>query len=81
MKNIASYTSTLPNEVMLQLNEFSEKLKIPKNKLIEASLKKYFEELERREFVEGFKRAAQDPEMREIAEEGLADYVEMLDKL
>jgi predicted DNA-binding protein len=81
MKNMASYTSTLPSELMLQLNEFSEKLKIPKNKLIESSLKKYFEELKRREFAEGFKRAVQDPEMQEMAEEGLGDYVEMLGKL
>lgn len=81
MKNTASYTSTLPSELMLQLNEFSEKLKIPKNKLIEVSLKKYFEELKRREFSEGFKRAAQDPEMQEMADEGLADYTQMLDKL
>lgn len=81
MKNTASYTSTLPSELMIQLNEFSEKLKIPKNKLIEASLKKYFEELKRLEFSEGFKRAAQDPDMQEMAEEGLADYVKMLDKL
>lgn len=81
MKNTASYTSTLPSELMLQLNEFSEKLKIPKNKLIEVSLKKYFEELRRREFSEGFKRAAQDPEMQEMADEGLADYTQMLDKL
>jgi predicted DNA-binding protein len=81
MKNTASYTSTLPSELMIQLNEFSEKLKIPKNKLIEASLKKYFEELKRREFSEGFKRAAQDPDMQKMAEEGLADYVKMLDNL
>jgi len=81
MKNTASYTSTLPSDLMLQLNEFSERLKIPKNKLIETSLKRYFEELKRREFAEGFKRAAQDPEMQEMAEEGLTDYVKMLDKL
>lgn len=80
MKNVASYTSTLPSELLSQLNEFSEKLKIPKNKLIEISLKKYFEELKRREFAESFKRAAQDQEMQEMADEGLGDYVNMLDK-
>lgn len=50
MKSTASYTSTLPVELMRQLNELSQRLKIPKNKIIEISLRKHLEEMKRQEF-------------------------------
>lgn len=81
MKTSTSYTSTLPVELAHQLDELSRRLKIPKNKIIEISLRRHFEDLRRQEFIEGFKRAAQDPEMLLLAEEGLADYREQLDRL
>lgn len=81
MKNTAAYTSTLPIEVLEQLHEFAQKLNMPKNQLIERALQGYFENLKRAEYVRSFQRAAQDEEMLTLAEEGLEDYLEMIDKL
>ena len=63
MKTTTSYTSTLPVELIRQLNELSLRLKIPKNKIIEVSLRKHLEEMKRQEFANGFKRAAADEEI------------------
>lgn len=81
MRNTAPYTSTLPIELLDQLNNFAQKLQMPKNQIIERALQHYFEELKRAEYIRSFQRVAQDEEMQTLAEEGLADYVEMLDKL
>lgn len=80
MKNNAAYTSTLPIELLEQLNEFAQKLNMPKNQLIERALQRLFEDLKRAEYIRSFQRAAQDEEMISLAEEGLEDYLEMLDK-
>ncbi len=47
MKQSASYTSTLPVEVMNQLNDYAAKLKTPKNKLIKRAVKAYLDQLKR----------------------------------
>ncbi|RMG26388.1 MAG: ribbon-helix-helix domain-containing protein [Bacteroidetes bacterium] len=75
------YTSTLPAELIQLLNEFSEKLKVPKNKLIEKSLRLYLEKLKQLEYVHSFKRASQDEDMLRLAEEGLKSYLDSLDVL
>jgi len=71
MKTTTSYTSTLPVELIRQLNELSLRLKIPKNKIIEVSLRKHLEEMKRQEFANGFKRAAADEEIGQMVEEGM----------
>ena len=78
MKTTASYTSTVPLELIRQLNEFSLRLKIPKNKIIEISLRKHLEELRRQEFAQGFKRAAADKEINQMAEEGMSEYLTLV---
>lgn len=81
MKNTTAYTSTLPMELLEQLNEFAKKLHMPKNQLIEQALQRYFEQLKRAEYIRSFQRAAQDEEMLALADEGLEEYLEMLEKL
>ena len=81
MKSTASYTSTLPVELIRQLNELSLRLKIPKNKIIEVSLRKHLEEMKRQEFANGFKRAAADEEIGQMAEEGMTEYLTLIDRL
>lgn len=80
MKNTVPYTSTLSIELLEQLNNFAKKLQMPKSQLIERALQHYFEQLKKAEYIRSFQRVAQDEEMQTLAEEGLADYVEMLDK-
>lgn len=77
MKNSITYTSTLSAEVAETLGEYSRKLRLPKNKIIEDALTSYLESLKREEYARSFRQAAQDGEMKELAEQGLADYLKM----
>jgi hypothetical protein len=76
-----TYTSSLPPELFGTLNEYAQKLKVPKNQLIEVALDRYFHELKRQEYIASFKNAAQDAEQKELADSGLDDYLNMLDKV
>lgn len=81
MEPTTSYTSTLPVDVMNQLNEYAVKLKTPKNKLIEQAVTAYLHHLRRQEYVRSFKSASQDVELAPWAGEGLEDYVAHLAQL
>jgi predicted DNA-binding protein len=80
MKKTAAFTSTLPTELLEQLAEFSKKLNLPKNKIIEKSLRQYLENLKRAEYIRSFQRAAQDSDQQELAEMGLEDYLKIIDE-
>ena len=80
MKKQITYTSTLPDDLISQVNEYAAKYKVSKNKIIEKALRKFLFEAKRKEFQEGFKRLANDPEIEELAEMGMADYAELIRK-
>ena len=80
MKNVITYSSTLPPDLFGKVNEYAEKLKIPKNKLIESALNLYFERLRKAEYVLSFRKAKNDPEISVMAEEGLDDFIKMLEE-
>jgi len=79
-KNI-TYTSTLPSVVMEEVAEYAIKKNVSKNKVIEIALKKLFEEEMKKELQETFKLANEDKELLQLAESGLADYLEQLKEL
>ena len=76
-----TYTSTLPNTVMEGVVEYAKKNNISKNKVIEIALKKLLDEEIRNDLIESFKKIADDPEIMEMAEWGLDDYVKQLKKM
>ena len=76
-----TYTSTLPSIVMEEIVEYAKKKKISKNKVIEIAVKKLMEEEIKNELIESFKKIADDPEIIEMAEWGLEDYVKQLKKM
>ena len=80
MKNIVTYTSTLPYDLSDTLDRYAQQFKVPKNRLIENALRSYFDQLKRAEYVRSFKQANQDEEMFILAEEGLEDYLNALDE-
>lgn len=80
MKKAKVYTNTLPEDVLNLVNEYSIKYHIPKNKVVETALRRFFFEKKREEFREGFRKMANDPEMTEMAEEGISDYFEILER-
>ena len=76
-----TYTSTLPDTVMEGVVEYAKKNNISKNKVIEIALKKLLDEEIRNDLIESFKKIADDPEIMEMAEWGLDDYVKQLKKM
>jgi hypothetical protein len=80
MKKQKTYTSTLPDDLILQVNEYAEKYQMTKNKIIEEALRRYFFEQKRKEYEESFARVANDPEIAELAEMGIADWAELVNK-
>ena len=80
MEKQITFTSTLPAKILKDLNYHSLQLKTKKNKIIENALRKYFEEKRKEEFIQSFKRARNDDEMISMAEEGIEDYLKLLDK-
>jgi hypothetical protein len=80
MKKVKTYTSTLPDDVMGMVREYSMKYKVPKNKIVEKALRRFFFEMKREEYREGFKKMANDPEMIEMAEEGIDDFREIMER-
>jgi predicted transcriptional regulator len=76
---MTTFTSTLPDEIIKQLNEMSGKLAIPKNKIIEKALKIYLDQLVRAEYIKSYSTALEDQDILTIAEEGMSDYLKQLE--
>lgn len=76
---MTTFTSTLPDDVLNQLGKMANKLAIPKNKIIENALRIYLDQLNRAEYVKSYKQAANDLNIIELAEEGMAEYLNQLD--
>ena len=75
---MATFTSTLPNDLLRLLAEKAEKLAIPKNQLIEKALRLYLTHLEKAEYIQSYRKAANDEDVLLIAEEGMEDYLRQL---
>lgn len=77
---MATFTSSLPNDVWQLLNEKAQKLSIPKNRLIEKALRIYLEQLTRAEYIASYKQMSNDANIIVMAEEGMADYLKTVDE-
>ena len=75
---MATFTSSLPDELLEALAKEAKDLKVPKNSLIEKALTLYLRELKKAKYAKSFRRASQDKDVMAMAEEGMADYFEML---
>jgi len=74
-----NYTSSLSSELMEILDLYAKQFKIPKNRIMEQALRAYFEKIKKAEYTHSFRNAANDSEMSVLAEDGLADYLKILD--
>lgn len=77
---MTTFTSTLPDDLIKKLNEMATKLAIPKNRIIEKALHIYLDQLNRAEYIKSYKLAASDADIMDIAEEGMDDYLNQLEK-
>jgi predicted transcriptional regulator len=75
-----TFTSTLPAEIWQSLEMYAKKFRIPRNRIMEQALLAYFDKLKQAEYKRSFKKAAGDPEMISMTEEGLEDYLKILDE-
>jgi hypothetical protein len=78
MKKKVTYTSTLPEDVIDLVNDYSEKASISKNQVVEKALRQFFFSLKKSDFREGFRRAAGDPDLNSLSEEGMNDYLDIV---
>ena len=76
---MANYTSSLPDSVLSKLSEMAQKLKVPKNQIIERAVDKYLTEIERQMYIRSFKQISGDKDILAMAEEGMEEYVTVLD--
>ncbi|XOV94456.1 MAG: CopG family transcriptional regulator [Bacteroidota bacterium] len=77
---MATYTSTLPDHLLHQLDEISSRMRLPKNRLIERALEIYLDQLNKAEYIKSYKKAATDDDIMNIAEEGMEEYFRQLNK-
>ena len=77
---MATFTSTLSDNLLKQLAEKAKALSVPKNKLIENAVRLYLDHLEKAEYIKSYKMAAEDKDIMLIAEEGMEDYLRQLEK-
>lgn len=75
---MSTFTSTLPEDLLLLLSEKAKQLSMPKNKLIEQALRIYLDQLSRAAYVKSYKKLADDKDILLIAEEGMEDYMKQL---
>lgn len=71
---MATFTSSLPDDLLKRLSDVSTKLELPKNKLIERALRIYLDQLKKAEYVKSYKRMSEDTDILLMVEEGMADY-------
>ncbi|MHB0754186.1 ribbon-helix-helix domain-containing protein [Polaribacter sp. M15] len=71
---MATFTSSLPDQLLERLSNLAKELKLPKNRLMEKALELYLEQLEKASYIKSYKQAASDDDILMLAEEGLQDY-------
>ncbi len=76
---MTTFTSTLPDDLLNQLNNMASKMAVPKNKIIEKALRVYLDQLNRAEYVKSYRKATDDLNIFEMAEEGMVEYLIQLE--
>jgi len=75
---MATFTSTLPDDLLQRLADYAKKLSLPKNKLMENALNLYLDHLKRAEYIKSYRTAADDEDILMIAEEGMDSYLKQI---
>lgn len=78
---MATFTSTLPDDLLQKLSEKAKQLNVPKNKLLETALRLYLIHLNKAEYIRSYRRMSEDEDLLKVAEEGLEDYFTSIEGL
>lgn len=76
---MATFTSTLPDDLLQRLADYAKKLSLPKNKLMENALNLYLDHLKRAEYAKSYRQASQDEDILLVAEEEMGDYLKQIE--
>jgi ribosomal protein L10 len=77
---MGNYTSSLPDDTLVKLNDLALTLKVPKNRIIERALEKYMKEIDRQLYIKSFKMLKGDKDLFDLAEEGMGEYKNILNE-
>ena len=77
---MATFTSSLPSDLLQNLDSVARKKGVPKNRIIERALRIYLDQLKRAEYVRSYRKAGKDDEIMAIAEEGMTEYLQDLEE-
>lgn len=77
---MSTFTSSLPDDLLELLAAKARELSIPKNTLIERALRIYLDQLNRASYIKSYKQMSEDIDIKQLAEEGMADYMSQLDE-
>ena len=77
---MSTFTSSLPDDLLQQLDQISKSLQLPKNRLIEKALRVYLDQLNKAEYIKSYRKLAEDRDVFQIAEEGMEDYLSQLEE-
>lgn len=75
---MSTFTSSLPDDILHQLEQAAKELKVPKNRLIEKALRIYLDQLNKAAYIKSYKKLAEDTDLVQLAEEGMTDYLNQL---
>ncbi|MBL4706816.1 MAG: ribbon-helix-helix domain-containing protein [Flavobacteriales bacterium] len=77
---MSTFTSSLPNELLQELNQVAQKLSLPKNKILEKALRIYLNQIKRVEYIKYYQEISNDEDTLLIAAEGMEEYLRQLEK-
>ena len=76
---MTTFTSSLPDDLLVQLAEYADRIGVAKNKIIEKALRVYLDQMARAEYAKSYRRAGQDADIMMVAEEGMVEYFRQID--
>lgn len=77
---MATFTSSLPDDLLQQLADYADRIGVAKNKIIEKALRVYLDQMARAEYAKSYRRASQDTDIMRVAEEGMAFYLKQIEE-
>lgn len=77
---MATFTSSLPDDLLALLASKAKELNVPKNKLIEKALRIYLDQLNKSAYLKSWKQMEDDVDILRMAEEGMEEYLTQLDE-
>lgn len=80
MKTTLTFTSTISPKLIAWVDKRARAKKLTRRAILEEAIRRYQRDSASEVLKEGFARAAQDPDMLELAEWGMNDYAQMISR-